>query len=616
VASGVPELLDRGRAALADCDWGTARACFEQAGGGEVEGPAAAVDGLGQALYWAGDYPRALSLRARAFALHRRDGDRRAAALVAVRLAMLHALISGDEAVVGGWLASAQRLLEQCSDCLERGWLDLFLAAATDDPAERARLAESARRTGQRFDDAGLEFDALAYAGKALVERGEVPAGMRLIDEAFAAVASGVVCDPWAAGEIYCALFSACELARDVRRVEGWLHAVDRYVDRTGELPISAICRMHYGGLLCAAGRWAAAEDELLLALRVYDGSYVGSRAEPLVRLAELRVRQGRLAEAGHLLEDSAGRLEAALPLALLHLARDEAPLARSLAERTLGRRPLDVRAVPLLDVLVDADLVTGDVAAADAAAGRLDRLAAATGLASVRGVAALARARVAAHGGAGDAADAADAAVVAFTEAGLPGERARARLELARALAAEQPEVARAEARAALDCFTELGAPRSADEAAALLRQLGGRAGVRPPRANAGVLTAREEQVLELLAEGLSNGEIAGRLVISPRTAEHHVGNILAKLGLASRAHVAAFVLRRGAGDLDPASLSGPVQSEHPPAPTGTRWSSGPPPTASTGPPRPGPPPRRPPRAGPLPRGRHPGTGPATSRS
>jgi len=206
---------------------------------------------------------------------------------------------------------------------------------------------------------------------------------------------------------------------------------------------------------------------------------------------------------------------------------------------------------VPLLAVLVDADLATDDIAAADAATERLDRLAAATGLASVRGVAALARARVAAQGSAGRAAHAADAAVAAFTEAELPGEGARARLELARAVAAEQPEVARAEARAALDCFTDLGAPRLADEAAALLRRLGDRARVWPRRSpeSSGALTGREKEVLTLLAEGLSNADIAARLVISSRTAEHHVGNILAKLGLASRAEVAAFVVRRGVG-------------------------------------------------------------------
>ena len=561
MALDVTELVERGRAALLDCDWGIARGCFEQAGGGEPDGPPAAVDGLGQALYWVGDYRRALSLRARAFAGYRRDGDRRAAALVAIRLAMLHGLIDGDEAVVGGWLASAQRVLEQCPDCPERGWVDLFLAAVTADPDERERLAEGARRTGQRFGDSGLEFDALAYAGKALVERGEVQAGMRLIDEAFAAVASGVVSDPWAAGEIYCSLLSACELARDVRRAESWLHAVDRYVDHTGELPIAAICRMHYGGLLCAAGRWEAAERELLLSLRIYDGSYVGTRAEPLLRLAELRVRQGRLAEAGRLLDDFAGRAEASLPQALLHLALDEAPLARSLVERTLARLPLDVRAVPLLAVLVDADLATGDVDAARTAAERLDRLAMTTRLASVRGMAALARARVAASDGSDDAAAAADVAAAAFAEAGLPGERGRARLELARALASRQPEVARAEARAALECFIELGAPRPADEATALLRQLGDRARCRPRRSHGSpdALTDREREVLALLAEGASNAGIAARLVISSRTAEHHVANILAKLGLSSRAEVAAFLLRRGVTATAPVAAFGP---------------------------------------------------------
>jgi DNA-binding NarL/FixJ family response regulator len=551
VARDVTDLVERGRSALLACDWATARACFEQAGGGDADGPAAAIDGLGQALYWTGDYRRALCLRARAFAGHRRDGNRRAAALVAIRLAMLHGLIDGDEAVVGGWLASAQRLLEECPDCPERGWVDLFLAAVTDDPHERQRLAAVAGRTGRRFGEAGLEFDALAYAGRALVEQGAVPAGMRLIDESLTAVVSGVVSDPWAAGEIYCALFSACEVARDVRRAEGWLHAVDRYVDHSGELPIAAICRMHYGGLLCAAGRWEAAERELLSSLRIYDDSYVGTRAEPLVRLAELRVRQGRLAEAGQLLDEFADRPEACLPRALLHLALDEAPLARSLAERALARRPLDVRAVPLLVVLVDADLATGDAAAARSAADRLDRLATSTGLAPVRGVAALARARVAARDGSEEAVAAADAAVAAFTEADLPGERAHARLELARALADGQPEVARAEARAALECFVELGAPRPADEATALLRRLGDRGRYRPrrPSGTTGALTGREREVLALLAEGASNAGIAARLVISPRTAEHHVANILAKLGLSSRAQVAALVVRRGVG-------------------------------------------------------------------
>jgi DNA-binding CsgD family transcriptional regulator len=55
--------------------------------------------------------------------------------------------------------------------------------------------------------------------------------------------------------------------------------------------------------------------------------------------------------------------------------------------------------------------------------------------------------------------------------------------------------------------------------------------------------LTQREREIAELIAIGLSNREIADRLVISPRTAEGHVEHILSKLGFTSRAQVAAWV-------------------------------------------------------------------------
>ena len=54
--------------------------------------------------------------------------------------------------------------------------------------------------------------------------------------------------------------------------------------------------------------------------------------------------------------------------------------------------------------------------------------------------------------------------------------------------------------------------------------------------RANPAGLTARQLDVLALLAEGLTNLEIADRLVVSPRTVEHHVAAVLTKLGAATR--------------------------------------------------------------------------------
>jgi DNA-binding NarL/FixJ family response regulator len=134
------------------------------------------------------------------------------------------------------------------------------------------------------------------------------------------------------------------------------------------------------------------------------------------------------------------------------------------------------------------------------------------------------------------------------FSRAQTPMELAHARLALARATQTARPEVALAEARAALEAYERLDAARQVDAAASLLRSLG----VRPPSPRPtgrplarSPLTKREDDVLRLVGQGLSNPEIAERLYISRKTVEHHVGNILAKLGLANRTEAAAYAAR-----------------------------------------------------------------------
>ena len=127
------------------------------------------------------------------------------------------------------------------------------------------------------------------------------------------------------------------------------------------------------------------------------------------------------------------------------------------------------------------------------------------------------------------------------FAEHGDPYETARSRWRLAEVLLAagdrEAPEVL----GAARDTASSLGA-------VPLVEALE-RLAPRRPRATTN-LTAREAEVLALVAEGRSNGEIGRALFISTKTASVHVSNILAKLGAASRGE--AVAVARTAGLLD----------------------------------------------------------------
>jgi DNA-binding CsgD family transcriptional regulator len=542
-------LVEEGAAALRDGDAAAARRAFELALAEAESGEA--FEGLARTLYLEREYEASAAHYERAYAAYRRQRDPAGAGRAALTASWIAGNVLGDWAVQSGWLARGRSILEEAGeDGPEHGWVLTVRAFSEPDAQVREALLREAIAVGRRLGDPDIEFEAMSHLGGLFVMTDRVEEGLGFLDESLAAACAGELKDLATVDAIFCGFFWACELVNDVPRADQWMRAAADLMERRNV--VAAFCRAHYGGILTAAGRWDQAETELLAAARHFDRGMSGRRAAAVIRLGDLRVRQGRLEEAARLLEGLEHHPDAVRALAALHLARGELALARDLLERaTEGRDDEVVPTVgessmvgPLLALLVDVHLEAGDVDAAERVAERLDRLAGAQRGPYLKAAAALAKGRVCVAGGTGDARAFLHDALEGFALAQLPMERARTRLELARALAGRSPEVAVAEAKAALEDFERLEAARHADAAAALLRSLG--APVRTGPKGIGALTRREAEVLELVGAGLSNPEIGERLFITRKTVEHHVGNVLAKLGLRNRAEAAAYATRR----------------------------------------------------------------------
>jgi DNA-binding NarL/FixJ family response regulator len=495
----------------------------------------------------AGDYSGALALREQAYAALRADGDTRSAArLAAYQIAFDHIALFGNAAVSKGWLERGIRLAEESGDCVEAGWVSLARALHAADALERDRWIAAAEQSADTFRDDDLYFDALAYRGLTLVEAGRVTDGMRRLDEASAAAYSGEVGSSVVAGEIYCKLMVACEIVLDVPRAEQW-HRVFAALEQQLDVAwASAICRMHLGTVWTAAGRWHEAERELTRSLALYDATYRALRPAACARLAELRVRQGRFVEAERLLvgsgDDSFG-IRAAVRVAWHQAVTDtERKAAVAALVEVLAQHDGELAMLPDLAMLAELQLACGQTEAAFGSATRLAEMSVGDIGDALTGYARLAEGLVAAAGTDPDARDALRTAVRLFAAARLPLEQARAQVALAQAVAASDPGLALAEARQAAETFAWLRASGEFDRTSALLRSLGGRPNP-VPRAD-GLLTGRERDVLILVADGLSNPEIAERLFLSRKTVAHHVSNVLAKLGVRNRAEASAWLV------------------------------------------------------------------------
>ena len=330
-------MIQDGWAALNAGDAATARAAFEGALA-EVE-TGSGREGLGQALYLQRDYSGAIKQHERAYAAYRREGQTVAAARVARILAWITGNVLGDWAVQNGWLARALRILAEVGeDAPEHGWVLIIRSYTEPDAGAREAMFREAIAIGRRFADPNIEIESLASLAGLYLMTGRDNEGLGLLDESMAALCAGELTEIASVDNLFCGLFWACELVNDVVRADQWMRATAEVM--ASRNVVGAFCRAHYGGILTAAGRWQEAEVQLIDAARHFDRGMPERRAAAIIRLADLRVRQGRLEEAGQLRKGLEQHPDAVRTLAAFHLARGDPALAKRSVGESHRRAP------------------------------------------------------------------------------------------------------------------------------------------------------------------------------------------------------------------------------------------------------------------------------------
>ena len=547
-SKGRTTAVEAGQEALSDGRFDDARSAFEAALR-EAETPEA-HEGLAHATMWHDTGAGVASLED-AYRLYLERHDRRGAGRAAFWLASSYVSL-GQPAVAGGWAERAVRLLDGLEPGPEHAWLSTglaLMALGRGDTPEAQRLGREAAEIARGIERPDLEAMGLGLEGHALVAEGQVRAGMRLLDEATATAIGSGSADFACVGQTCCTMLAACELTGDIERASEWCEHTTEYARRYRFRTLFAVCRTSYAIVLIWRGRWPEAEEELLRASREFTTIRPRARGHAILHLGELRRRQGRFEEAAELFAEVEGSRGALLGSAALALDRGDSRRARDLAERYLRQTPSSNRAerAVALELLVRSAAERGETESVERAIDELRTTAAVAPTEHLQALARSAAGNIAAAAGEPERArPLLEDAVDLFNRCGAPFGAAAARLALARALrqAGRRP-VAREEAQAARKAFERLGAAHGVKLAARFLAGLEDEADAEPA-SDAG-LTARELGVLRLLAAGLTNREIAARLVISEHTVHRHVTNLYRRLGVSSRAGATAYAHRHG---------------------------------------------------------------------
>jgi DNA-binding NarL/FixJ family response regulator len=538
------EGIERGRAAFDRQAWGRA---YEHLSAAALDEPLEVEDleRLASVAYLVGRSAESSDVWARAHQECARIGEVARAARCAFWLAFA-LLNNGELARGGGWVDRAQRLLDDRKlDCVEQGYLRhaaaLRAVFSGDVGAAHAGFSQAAGM-GERFRDPELATLARIGEGRCLIYLGEIDKGLALLDEAMVAVGAREV-SAIATGDAYCTVIEGCQELFDVRRAHEWTTALTQWCDQPDLVLYRGQCLIHRAEMLQLRGAWSDALREAERAC----GRLADPPGQPAIGAAsylrgELHRLRGEFADAedAYRAANELGR-DPQPGLALLRLAQDRVPAANAAIRRVLQEAADPITRVRILAPYVEIVLAAGDVEAARAAADELAVIADELNQPFLRALKAhVAGAVLLSEDDAPNALVALRRAWTGWRELEAPYEAARVRLLMASACrAVGDDDSAEMELDAARRVFAELGAAPDMTRAASLSRVM---AGTLP-----GGLTAREAEVLSLVAKGRTNRDIAGQLVISEKTVASHVSHIFTKLGLSSRAAATAYAYEHG---------------------------------------------------------------------
>lgn len=447
-------------------------------------------------------------------------------------------IVNAEFSRASGWAAQVRRSVPD----VNHGWL-LFtqayflIASAEFDQAAQllARAAEDGSRRG--------ETDLLAFAttvwGRALIKAGRLPEGLSRLDEAMVPVAE-LKTSPRATSMLYCSAIATCHEAREFGRAREWTHALGAWLDSLPRLGGAYFgnCRIYRAYLMCLRGSWQEALEEVAFVCDDLSGDYgqlVAGHAH--YRLAEIhRLLGNPEAEAGYRRAAELGG-PTQPGLSLLRLTQGEVDKAVLGIRRALAETPAQLDRLDLLTAAVTIMLAAGDIDSARQATAELAGIAAVYPTAGVQAELAAARGAVAlSEGDPAAALPLLRSASRGWREIDVPHAVATVSVLLGLACRAVGDEdAAQLELESARSTFVRLGARPDLQRAEELLR----------PAEVPGPLSAREIEVLRLVAAGKTNHAIATELFVSERTVHRHVSNIFDKLGVRSRTAAASYAIQ-----------------------------------------------------------------------